>query len=204
VHDVSVEDVRGTKGIAMRITILDGSPVAGALSQYLQEVEAALEKRTHEIKLMTLRDMKIRFCTSCWSCWWKTPGECAFDDESRDVCAAVVNSDFVLMATPLIMGCQSALLKKMQDKLIPLLLPYLALVSGEVHHKKRYDAYPWFGCLFECAPETDDADLKIVTDMMGRFVLNMRSRLEFAKTTETGAQETADAIDRVQWLAPGP
>ena len=188
----------------MRITILDGSPDAGALAKYLRDVEANLEKRTHEVKLMTLRDMDIKYCTGCWSCWWKTPGECAFKDDSHDVCAAVVNSDFVLMASPMVMGCFSALLKKTQDKLIPLIHPYLALVNGEVHHRKRYDTYPWWGYVFECASDTDDEDLRIVTDLARRWTINARSRLEFAKTTSTPAQETADAISRVQWLAPRP
>jgi len=188
----------------MRIAILDGSPDAGALSRYLNEVVARLERRTHDVRLMTLRDMNIRYCTGCWSCWWKTPGECAFKDESHDVCAAVINSDFVLIATPLIMGTVSALTKKTQDKLIPLVHPYLTLVGDEVHHRKRYDRYPWWGALFECAPDTDDEDLQVVTDLVSRFTINLRSRLEFARTTASDAQETADAIDRVQWLAPRP
>ena len=106
--------------------------------------------------------MKINYCTGCWHCWVKTPGQCSSKDQSLDVCRTVINSDFTLWASPIIMGFPSALLKKVTDKLIPLVHPYIVLDQGEAHHLARYDHYPQFGLLLEKNGDTDDEDIEII------------------------------------------
>ncbi|MBN1351964.1 flavodoxin family protein, partial [candidate division KSB1 bacterium] len=104
----------------MKITILDGTPdsVHEALDRYLKNLVNALQTR-HVVTRIALNALNIQFCTGCWSCWWKTPGECAIKDDSHEICRQVIHSDFVVLASPVIMGFPSALLKKTQDKLIP-------------------------------------------------------------------------------------
>lgn len=180
----------------MKITILNGNdyPENDKFDAYLDELKSKMKAASHEVTLMTLRDMNIRDCTGCWNCWWATPGQCSYRDDSHEVCRSVIRSDFTLMASPLTMGFVSVNLKRTNDKLIPLIHPYLAVVEGELHHRKRYDRYPVLGLLLEKAEDTDEEDLEIVRDMYRRLSLNFRSKLAWTGTTDTVAQEVADAI----------
>ena len=61
----------------------------------------------------TLRELNLHHCTGCFGCWIKTPGRCVARDDGPRVLAAEITSDFVLLASPLVLGFPSALLKKM-------------------------------------------------------------------------------------------
>jgi multimeric flavodoxin WrbA len=125
--------------------------------------------------------MNLHYCTGCWSCWWKTPGECAIKDDGEQIFRAVINSDFIIFASPLVTGFTSAILKKIQDRLIVLLHPYLEIINGESHHMKRYDKYPEFGVIIDKEEDTDDEDIKIIKDIYDRLAINFHSRQRFIK-----------------------
>jgi multimeric flavodoxin WrbA len=103
----------------------------------------------------------------------------------------VIRSDFTLWAAPLKMGFPTALLKTALDKSIPLIHPYFVVDHGEAHHRPRYDRYPRLGLLVEPESDTDDADLEILANILSRTALNMKSRLEFALTSETPISDLA-------------
>ena len=178
----------------MKITILNGNPESSAFDTYLAQLESALEANGHAVTRLDLRDLRLRYCVGCWGCWAKTPGECVSRDASREIDRAVINSDFTLWAAPLKMGYPAALLKMAMDKHIPLIHPYMVVDQGEAHHLKRYDHYPRLGLMVEKEAETDDGDLQIVTALYCRTALNLKTRLEFALTTETPLDEIARRI----------
>lgn len=183
----------------MKVLFLDGNPEEKDknYNRYVSELKDFLLEKGHSVKMLTLREMNIRFCTGCWSCWLATPGECVFKDESHTVCKEYINSDFVLFSSPMIMGFVSALTKKIQDKLIPLIHPYFDIVQGEIHHLKRYKDYPRIGLLLEKTPKTDDEDLDITIDMFKRFAINLKSELVLAMKTNQPPQEVSSAIDSI-------
>ena len=135
----------------MRVLILNGNPKAEntAFDGYLQSLSHSLQDLGNEASISVLREMDIKYCRGCWDYWLKNPGECCIADDSRGISRDVINSDFVLFASPVIMGFTSALLKKAVDRMIPLIHPYFALVQGEIHHRSRYDKYPLLGLLLE-------------------------------------------------------
>lgn len=180
----------------MKITIMNGNgdPQNQGFDAYVTRLTAALTAGGHTVTAFTLREMDIKFCTGCFGCWVKTPGECVVKDASHDVCRAVINSDFLLWAAPLRMGFPDAALKKMMDKSIPLIHPYFVVDHGEAHHRPRYEHYPRVGLLLEKETDTDAEDLRIVGDTFSRTALNMKSRLEFAFTTEQPVDAIAHAI----------
>lgn len=180
----------------MKITILNGNPNPQqyALDHYLAQLNKTLTAGQHEVTLLNLRDMDIRYCIGCFGCWVKTPGECVTRDGSSQVCRAVINSDFTLWASPLRMGFPSALLKKAMDKSIPLIHPYGVVDQNEAHHLKRYHHYPSLGLLIEKEAGTDETDLAIISDIFSRTALNMKSRLVFSATTNQPAEVLAQAI----------
>ncbi len=180
----------------MKVTILNGNANSQnhGFDEYVTRLAAVLTAGQHTVTTFTLRDLDIKYCVGCWGCWVKTPGECSIRDDSHAVCRASINSDFVLWAAPLRMGFPDALLKKMMDKSIPLVHPYIVEDHGEAHHLARYERYPRIGLLVEKESDTDAEDLHIVGDMFSRTSLNLKSRLEFMATTEQPVDELVHTI----------
>ena len=192
----------------MKITILNGNPDTGntTFDAYLERLAEALTAAGCQATTLTLRDMDIHYCAGCWGCWVKTPGECVTHDDSADVCRTVINADFVLLASPVIMGFPSAVLKKTVEHLIPLIHPYGAVVQGEAHHMARYDRYPLWGLLLEKRGDTDDADVQIIADIFSRTALNFKTQLAFTELTSTPADAVAETIANARplpnWTTP--
>jgi multimeric flavodoxin WrbA len=184
----------------MRVAILDGDTETGPLSRYVGELAEALRARGHDVKVFALRDLDIGYCTGCWSCWWATPGECVRRDDSAAVCAGVANSDFALYASPMVMGFVSTVLKKMQDKLIPLIHPYITLIRGESRHWKRYRKLPTLALLLERG-DADDEDIRNTIEMEAALARDTRVRMAFARMTTKPVEELADEIDGLQRVA---
>lgn len=182
----------------MNVTILNGSPKQGALDVYLNKLIPLLEKSGHTVTHVVLRDMKLNPCTGCFGCWVKTPGRCVLKDDTDVMDRTTINSDFMLWASPLIMGFPSTLFKTALDKHLPLIHPYMEIDQGEIHHLKRYPKYPRIGMLLEKEAATDAKDLEIVTNVFARTALNFKSRLEFVETLPCLVEELIDKIEHSQ------
>lgn len=183
----------------MRVTILNGNPNVEnrAFDEYTARLSEALLAGGVQVTTLTLRDMDIRYCTGCWTCWVKTPGECLSKDDSHLVRKAVINSDLTVMAAPVVMGYPSALMKKAVDKLVPIVMPYVTLVQGEVHHVARYSRYPKLALLLEPEAVTDTEDLEIISDLFRRAALNLQSELAFTHLTTQPLEEAVHAVNRL-------
>jgi len=180
----------------MKILIVNGSPAAGSLDGRLHELKALLGEEGHTLSELDLRDLKYSPCRGCFSCWVRHPGTCIFRDDGDVLCREVINSEMVILASPLILGYPSALVKNALDRIIPLMHPYLEGVDNEAHHMKRYDSYPALGLILKKESDTDGEDLEIVEDIFRRAAINLRSTMKFFLTTETPLQEVIHAINR--------
>ena len=179
----------------MRILILNGDtrPKETTLARYLADFETRLSDHGALVRRIDLADLDLKFCTGCWSCWLATPGRCVFRDGMEGVYPEFLASDLVVWASPLVLGTVPALVKKTQDRLIPLVHPYIQLVHGECHHRKRYDRYPDLGLIV--APESADMpeDLRNVRHLFERFALNLRADLRLFATVDSSPEESVDA-----------
>ncbi len=181
----------------MKILILNGNPdpAKGNMDPYLARLREQLSAAGHDVKVIVLRDKKIGYCVGCFNCWLKTPGLCTIQDDAIDITRQYIASDHVILASPLIAGFPSALLKRAMDRNICLVHPHLEDVAGEVHHKKRYDKYPLLSYLLEKEATTDDEDIAIVTDIFRRQAVNVWTRLSFVHFIQTPVEEVIHAID---------
>jgi len=185
----------GARGDNVNVTILDGARLTDAsFSAYVTDLERCLRTAGHAVERLPLRDLNIRQCLGCWGCWVKTPGECVLKDDGERICRSVLSSDVTLFAAPLVMGFPTALLKRAVDRLIPLIHPYLAVVRGEIHHRKRYRRYPALALLVQRGDGDTSEDLDVVEQVFRRTALNFKSRLLFAHDTTTSIEEVADAL----------
>jgi hypothetical protein len=183
----------------MKITILNGNPIAdnARFDNYLKNLSDLLESNRHTVTVLKLREMDIKYCTGCFGCWVKTPGECVVPDDMRDVRREYIHSDLVLFASPVIMGFTSALLKKAHDRFLPLIHPYFELVRNEMWHLARYDKYPLWGLLLEKGKDTDEEDIKIISDIYRQEAINLKSSFCFARLTDDSVEEVANEINRI-------
>ncbi len=163
----------------MKITIINGHPGPDP-----ERFDAALTSlaerwldRSHAVTSFVLRDLDIRACVGCWSCWWKTPGLCAVADDTHAMRSKILHADLLLLASPLIVGFPSALLKTAIDKMIPLFHPYIQLEHGECVHSMRYDRYPSLATFLEPGPLDGPEDLEIVHRYFERFAVHFRARV---------------------------
>lgn len=181
----------------MHVTLINGNPENGNsyFEAYVRDLSRSLSRSGISVTGFDLRELKLASCTGCWGCWVKTPGECIFEDDSQLIRSQVVQSDWVIFLSPLIHGFTSALLKKMQDKFIPLVHPYIELVNNECHHEKRYDRYPKLGLVYSREKDTDKEDLEIVSDIYHRFALNFKTEFSLFQSIEEPIETLIHEID---------
>lgn len=180
----------------MRIMIVNGNPVGeDPFDEYLDDLAEGLKQRGHDLERFDLREMKLIPCTGCFSCWFRTPGLCVLPDDSDRIRRSFVHADLALFTSPLIMGLFSALLKNLLDKLVPLVLPHLTVVEGEVHHHLRYRRQPMLGAILGEEDDTTGEDLAIVHALFERNALNVGGRMALFETTARSKGEILDAID---------
>ena len=182
----------------MRITILNGNPHPQNTSfeTYLQTMTQQMVDNQHQVEVLDMRDLAIKYCVGCFGCWVKEPGECLFPDDLIQVRRAAINCDLLLFASPVTMGFTSAVLKRTTDKLIPLIHPYMVIDQGELHHRKRYKNYPLIGLLLQPDKDTDQEDLEIIEQSYKRLSINFKTSLAFTHLTSEPAQEIIDEINR--------
>jgi multimeric flavodoxin WrbA len=186
----------------MKITILDGQNSKENTSwiSYIQDLVAQLKDHGHAVRHIVLMDKNIHTCTGCFGCWVNTPGVCVIADDSREINRVVINSDFVLWASPLVMGFPSAYLKTKLDRSIPLVHPYFEVVNNEAHHLPRYEKYPVFGLLVQPEEPDHSESVDIVNQVFARTALNIKSWLAFAETTSLDVGEVAAKIENAAQL----
>jgi hypothetical protein len=190
--------VRFATIVEMRITILNGNPEPSdtEFDNYLKALTGSLESLNNTVTVFTIRDMDVRYCIGCFGCWIRTPGECSTAiDGSVEIREKVINSDLIIFASPVIMGFTSALLKRVHDKFIPLVLPYSGLYHGESHHHPRYDRYPSMGLLLQPDPDTDEEDMEIIKEIYRRDSLNFHADLVFTGLTTDSIEKVANEIN---------
>jgi multimeric flavodoxin WrbA len=175
----------------MKITILNGNTQNGSATfeEYIKLIASRLESEQHSVKLMNLKEMDLKFCTGCFGCWVKTPGECITRDDGAVVRQAIIACDLLIWASPLKMGYVSNLLKRAMDKTIPLLMPYFDPINAEIHHAKRYDKYPLTGLIYETEGDTDGIDRQLLENIFARTSLNFRSCISFCQDSTTPVSE---------------
>lgn len=166
----------------MKIVMIYSNPHDDVpLQQLADSVEKVCEEKYESINRFNLSDLKLKYCTGCWSCWWKTPGDCVIPDGISEMYKAVMGCDLVVFVSALDMGAVTSEMKTFIERMVPLIHPYTVLLDGEVHHRKRYDSYPLMGAILGEESDTDEEDRKINIDYFNRIVKNFYSKMNFVE-----------------------
>ncbi len=113
----------------------------------IKKIEELVSRQFKNIEIIYMRDKEIKNCLGCFKCWIKTPGICITDDYGRDLAYNIINSDVVILFTPITFGGYSSQIKKGLDRIISLVSPFFTNIDGETHHRKRYDNYPIYSSI---------------------------------------------------------
>jgi multimeric flavodoxin WrbA len=127
-----------------KILVLNGTG-AGAkdLSRILSVLTAVLKQNATQVQVFSPGTLKLTHCIGCFGCWLETPGICRFKEPAyQEMFKAWVQSDVVVMLTPVCFGSYSSTLKIFIDRILPVLQPFFQNYHGEIHHLPRYTKRP--------------------------------------------------------------
>lgn len=192
-----------------RATIINGI-TDDKYAYFENQIEAFKDEKREQIQLdyFTLRKMDIKYCTGCWSCWLKTPGECPLKDEMPQILKSFIHSDLTIFVSPIVMGFVSKYIKKVNDRIIPLVHPYIGIFENELHHLKRYERYPELGLMLLGDLETSGLeensneemvqhDYGIISDIYRRMALNLKTKLSFSVVSKGNMEVLENEMYRI-------
>ncbi|MGD0974213.1 MAG: NAD(P)H-dependent oxidoreductase [Candidatus Korobacteraceae bacterium] len=184
---------------AGRIVLLDGTPGGDeSHAPILTILRDTLAAGGAEVQAFALRDMKLAHCIGCFGCWIETPGICVQADAAREIAAAIVHSEMLVLFTPVTFGGYSPELKVMVDRFVQLTLPYFISYHREMHHPPRYVPMPRLVAV-GVQRQTSHEEASIFKTLAGRNALNFHAPSHAAEVVSLG--DDADAIrDRIQAL----
>lgn len=117
-----------------------------------------------------------------------------FKDNMGFLYPEIIQSDLLIFASPLEMGLPSWRIKQLQDRLLPLLHPYITLVEGECHHRKRYERYPDIALVLEKEADTGTEDVELIKTLHRRLALNFHANLRGIGLTDMSNEEIYNEI----------
>lgn len=149
-----------------------------------------------DVNLINSRDLSLKHCTGCFGCWMKDPGLCYQEDDMPIILEAIMESDLTVFIADIVLGTVSSELKRVHDKMLPLLLPYMDIVQGEVHHQKRYKTYPEIALVVMDGNHVTDEVLSINQTLYERLAINFRSSLRFLIKDDVSLRGLQDVLNR--------
>lgn len=90
----------------------------------------------------------INYCTGCYGCWFKTPGECVIKDGYSTLGERYTRDGKVYIISKCYYGCYSPKVKASYDRMLGLLLPSIKIDKLFQRHKNRYKKKIKLGVIF--------------------------------------------------------
>ncbi|PKM39107.1 MAG: hypothetical protein CVV04_12345 [Firmicutes bacterium HGW-Firmicutes-9] len=103
----------------MKILVINGSP-NGERSSTMHVTRAFVEGMGETFDIIDSLRADVKPCLGCFSCWMKTPGKCVQNDDMAQILERLLDSDLVILSTPLYCYSVPSSLKAIYDRLIPL------------------------------------------------------------------------------------
>lgn len=130
----------------MKVLALNSSARTGDVSKteiVLDYMVQGMREASAEVEVIELRKKKIRYCIGCFTCWTKTPGMCIHkDDMTKEILPKYLDSDLVVLATPLFHYTVNAVMKTLIERTLPIALPFFEKRDGVTKHPYRHKAPP--------------------------------------------------------------
>ena len=164
----------------MKIVLINGSPKGRNSNTHIMAeafLQGAQEAGAETLNVF-LAAKEIRHCRGCFSCWLKTPGHCAIDDDMKHILAEADGADVLVLASPLYFDMISGMLKVFMDRMIVKGDPHFSkTANGESRHWKKPDEKtPRLLMMSNCGfPER--SHFQAISHWIQRAALNMQTEL---------------------------
>jgi len=161
-------------------------------------VEEVLKQVGCEVQTIVLNSDEIKPCIGCFGCWVRTPGLCVItNDCANEISRVFMRSDAVVLLTRITYGGFTSDLKAFLDRSIPNILPYFEMYRGKMHHRMRYDRFPWW--IAVGYGESLESELEIFRELSERNALNLRPQKHFCLTAKSAdeCQDVLQALKRI-------
>ncbi|KPA17686.1 nadph-dependent fmn reductase [Candidatus Magnetomorum sp. HK-1] len=132
-----------------------------------------LEQNGYDVLIFQLNELNLNHCIGCFGCWIKTPGVCIIHDDAQKIHKEIMQSDSVVLVTPVSFGGYSSQLKKIIDRLIPNILPHFNYYHDEIHHIPRYLHYPKLIAI-GIQDNSDNHETNTFKLLVGRNAMNLK------------------------------
>ena len=130
----------------MKVLALNSSARTGDVSKteiVLDYLVRGMREAGADVEIVELRKKKIRYCIGCFTCWTKTPGICVHkDDMTKEIFPKYIESDLVILATPLYHFTVNALMKTVIERTLPIAQPFFEKRGGVTRHPLRHEPPP--------------------------------------------------------------
>ena len=179
----------------MKIVLVNGSHNGRNSSTQIM-AEAFLQgaqKSGAETVNIILAEKNIQYCRACFTCWLKTPGICAIDDDMKSILAETDGADILVLASPLYIDTISSMLKVFLERLLVKGNPYFGKTeNGESRHcQNANEKTPKLLILSNCGfPER--SHFQALSVWAQRFALNMQTKLLAEIYASQGGLLTSD------------
>ena len=178
------------------LLLCDRESAAG--SNLRDAVLSLLTDAGHKVTPITLDHRDLHPCIGCFSCWTKTPGECATTrDGANSIARELMCSDAVVLLSRITYGGYSADIKSFLDRSIQNIASDFEVYKGEMRHKMRYSSFPlWIAVGYGDASE---AEQQTFACMVQRNALNVRPKDHLVLTIQDRGEleEAAQPILRL-------
>lgn len=164
----------------MKIVALNGSPRRRNGNTYLilEEMRKGAEKAGSIMEIINLIDCDINICVGCFKCWEKKDPrqiKCIFNDDIDMIFEKILNTDILILGTPLHYDNISATLKIFLERLIQLHTAYIIEKDGKQVHDI---AYPMPKIAFLCSCDLPGMyNFDIVSQYMKKVAWNLNAEL---------------------------
>lgn len=128
----------------MRVLAFNGSPRGrrSNTDRILQPFLEGAREAGAETETVYLRELEIRPCLGCFTCWTKTPGVCVHQDDMPPLLEKMRHADVTVYATPLYVFTVSGIMKNLMDRHIPNLDPHILKRGEHYIHPPRHEDTP--------------------------------------------------------------
>lgn len=103
-----------------------------------EQVESLLAGTDQQVKIIHTSSMRINHCIGCNQCWLKTPGQCAINDDYKQIILELVNAENLWLITDTKYGFLDYRGKRVMDRIMPMLNMYIEFRDGWMRHQLRY------------------------------------------------------------------
>ncbi len=141
-------------------------------TEALNSLTASMSSMKWKAEIVSAADMHIEYCAGCGNCTYRTPGICSFRDDMQSLFPKIIQADLLLLFGPVHFGAVHWQIKKVLDRMLPIIAPRYVIRSGELHHQRRYPHQQMYAAI-GILPKEDKEQTSIFSDLIRRNTINM-------------------------------